>query len=516
MSGPKDYSPPPKYSIQAFDGKLNEVFKLQSRLKMLCSEIEGLHVSDSRLNIHFDCKTDFNKIRKQIDRVLKALIFDYKGTFGQDTYDRINGEIDLKISELLKAQNECDLVKTAFTDKKADYNSFLSYLIFYDNSNISFDEFRSRVIQYLKTEIESDSPGIFKEAEKKISFVEFNLDKAKFGPGFNSKLDSEKQAVIDHVIHKEDSVNNIRAEISDKVIDKFRATGSKIQPSSKPGNKFYDESNAISEKIKFLTSNCNDAAMRKKYKAELEKLTESESLKDIYFFKELHDSILETEKTRKAKVEINSILSELNTSSFHLLSQTERQNLTRLCLSLLNGSCISKNEYDDVQTKLEQLKNQSDKFFEDDAIKNKERIFLKSQLILCLENRGYEVMDDLEVIDFEKESDFLLKIRGQENYLNLKFKEDGSMRYVFQIPEDKEKLTTDDKNLKLHEMKVTCQEFQSVLRDLTGMGLKMNLRSEKPIDFNSIISVSGSHKEKIKIKTRTPQQKQQLRKKYLN
>jgi len=516
MSGPKDYSLPPRYSMQVFDGKLNQVFQLQSRLKILCSEIEGLHVSDSKLNIQFDCKNELSKIKKQIDKLQKALVFDYKGTFGQDTYNRISSEIDLRISELLKAVNECELIKMDFTGKKTDYNSFLSYLLFYDNSNISFNEFKSQIINYLKTSIESSSPDIFKESDKKISAVEFTKNKTKFGFGFNSKIDSEKQSVVEHVIQKEESVNNIRAEISDKVIDKFQAKGSTIRLIKKEDNKISDESKIISEKIKSLIRNCDDTTMRKKYKAELEKLTESESLKDNYFFKELHDSIFDTEKTRKAKVEINEILSDISTSSFHTSVQIERQNLVKLCLNLLNSSNISKNEFDEIQIKLEQLKNQSNKYFEEDEIKNKEHLFLKSQLILCLENQGYEVMDDLEVIDFEKENDFLLKIKGQENYLNLKFKEDGSMRYVFQIPENKDELSTDQKNMKLHEMKVTCSEFQSVLKDLSKMGLKVNMRSEKPIELNSIVSITKSEKDKLKTRTKTQQQKQQLRKKYLN
>jgi hypothetical protein len=516
MSGPKDYSPPPKYSIQVFNGKLNQVFQLQSRLKMLCSELEGLHVSDSKLNIQFDCKNELSKIRKQIDKVLKALVFDYKGTFGQDTYNRIDKEIDLKISELLKSINECEIIKAEFAGKKTNYNSFLSYLIFYDNSNISFDEFKSQIIHYLKTNVESSSPEIFKEAEKKISSVEFTKEKAKFGFGFNSKIDSQKQVVVDHVIQKEESVNNIRAEISDKIIEKFQATGSKIKLTSKQDIKVNEESKAISEKIKSLIRNCDDSAMRKRFKEEFGKLTESESLKDMYFFKELHDSIFDTEKTRKLKIEINETLSELSQSSFHLSAQTERQTVVKFCLALMNNSTITKNEFDEVQIKLEQLRNHNNKYFQEDEIKNKEHLFLKSQLILCLENQGYEVMDDLEVIDFEKENDFLLKIKGQENYLNLKFKEDGSMRYVFQIPENKNELSTDQKNMKLHEMKVTCSEFQSVLKDLSKMGLKVNMRSEKPSEIDSIVSLSSKAKEKLKTKSTTKQQKQQFRKKYLN
>lgn len=514
MSGPKSYSPPPRYSMQIFDGKLNQVFHLQSHLKMQYSEIEGLHVSDSKLRIQFDCKNELSKIKMQTERVLKALVFDYKGTFGQDNYNRVNREIDTRISELLKAVNECDLIKANFVEKKTDYNSFLSYLIFYDNSNISFDEFKSQIVHYLKTNIETNAPEIFKEADKKISTVKFTKPISKFNFGFNAKFDSEKKSVVDHVIENEESVNRIRAEISDKVIEKFKTSGPKINLKRRE-SKVSDEAKTITEKIKSLIRNCDDSAMCKKYKIEWQQLTGSESLKDIYFFKELHDSILKSEKLRKSKVVINEILSALSTSSLHILVKTEREALVKYCLTLMNNSTITKNELDEVQIKLDRIIASSYKFYEEDEIKHKEHLFLKSQLILCLENQGYEVIDDLEVIDFEKEDDFLLKINGQENFLNLKFKEDGSLRYVFQIPENKEDLSTDQKNMKLHEMKVTCSEFQSVLKDLSKMGLKIEMKSEKPIELNSIVSVSDKHKVKLKTKSKT-QQQQQLRKKYLN
>jgi hypothetical protein len=272
----------------------------------------------------------------------------------------------------------------------------------------------------------------------------------------------------------------------------------------------------IVEKIKVLIGNCDDTALRKKYKTELEKLITSESLKDIYFFKELHDSILAAEKTRKAKIDINTVLSSLNTLLFHDLTKIERQNLIQHCLNMLNRSNISKDEADDLQTRFERLKSESRLCVEEDEIKNKERLFLKSQIILCLENQGYEVMDDMEVIDFEKGDDFFLKIKGQENYLNLKFKEDGSMRYAFKIPENKDNLSTDQQNMKLEEMRITCQDFKEVLKDLSKMGLKINLKSEKPIAFDSIVSITETRVNQLRTMAKSRKQKSQLRKKYLD
>jgi hypothetical protein len=270
------------------------------------------------------------------------------------------------------------------------------------------------------------------------------------------------------------------------------------------------------EKIKMLLRRCDDPTARQNHAESLRHLTESESLKDVYFFKELHDSILESEKNRKLKIEIKKLILEINEELIHMDAYNERESLVTLCVRHLNSSAISRSEFDDLLTKHELLKGQSKMLFEEEEIKQKEHLFLKSQTMLCLENLGYEVMDDLEVIDFEKENDFLLKIRNQDNYLNLKFKEDGSMRYIFQIPEKQDTLSVDQKKTKLHEMQVTCNEFKGVLRDLSKMGLKIELRKEKPIEVDSLVTVPASKQSKVKIKTATKGQTKQLKKRYLN
>ena len=515
MSGPKDYSPPPRYSMQVFEGRLNQIFQLQSRLKKLSGDIKNLRIDDHELNIRFDCKEEFSRIKIQVDDGLNALVFDYRGTFGQDVYDRISREVDVKIGALNQALSACEAVKINFADKQKDYESYLSYLLFHDTSKRSFEDFRRRILDYLKNNLESKAPEIFIEADKRISNINFDKPKAPFQINFTSKIESEKNAVMTHLIQKENEINRVRAEVSDKVIGKFEKTidASQIPKVNKAEEP--NELNEISEKIESLLRDWEDAVARKEYARTFQKLKESHSLSDIYFFKELHDSILNEINTRKTKNDLASLLGTLNTFEIHSSLQSEKQAIVNSCLNLLKSLSVSNRHVENLQSKFEQLKQASNSVFEEDEIKQREHLFLKSQIILCLENLGYEVMDDLEVIDFEKENDFLLKIRQQENYLNLKFKEDGSLRYVFQIPEKEHELSTDQKNLKLHEMQVTCDEFKSVLTDLSKMGLKINLRSERRIEVDSLVSVTESTRGKIKSKEARKEQKQTLRKKYL-
>jgi hypothetical protein len=70
--------------------------------------------------------------------------------------------------------------------------------------------------------------------------------------------------------------------------------------------------------------------------------------------------------------------------------------------------------------------------------------------------------------------------------------------------------------MKLHQMHVSCSEFQSALQDLSKMGLELNLVSEKPVEKDSIISITNRHKHKIKSHLNTTIQQDQTIKKYLN
>ncbi len=517
MSSPKDIRPRPRYSMQVFDGKLNRVFQLQSRLKQFCSEVEALRVSDSNLGIVFDCRDELLKLKKKNDDALKLMIFDLEGTFGQETHDRLEAEIDSKISALQKQLDACESVKARFMAKKLDYESYCSYLVFHKNSRDSLEDFKSNVTHYLRSNLEARLPDVFDDANRRINEVIFKKEVAPFAFGFNLKSDVQKQGIIEYVADREAEIQHIRNEISTRVLEigKSETFGKSETPRSTIAT-IGGGTAPVIDKITKLIRHCDDPNARRTYSENLQRLMKSKSLKDIYFFKELHDSILETEKVRRLKNEITSILSELNGRRVHKTLEVEKGNIVRLCLNLLGLSSIRNSEVDAIRLRFGEMEKRSKDCFEEDEITQKEHLFLKSQIVRCLENLGYEVMDDMEVIDFEKEGDFLLKVHDQENYLNLKFKDDGSIRYVFQIPENPSELATDKQNLKLHEMKVTCDEFKSVLRDLSKIGLQIDLRSERSIGPDSLISVPDGKRHKLKSKVAARQHAAAAPKRYLD
>jgi len=150
MSGPKDYSPPPRYSMQVFDGKLNEVFQLQSKLKQLVEELKNANVEDSVLHIKFNCQESLKLIEKQVDEALKRLEFNYRGSFGQDTYNKILNEINKRIHELKQLNDQCNEIRQDFQSKETDYNSYIKYHEHFQRSKESFNSFKEGVETYLK------------------------------------------------------------------------------------------------------------------------------------------------------------------------------------------------------------------------------------------------------------------------------------------------------------------------------------------------------------------------------
>jgi hypothetical protein len=248
---------------------------------------------------------------------------------------------------------------------------------------------------------------------------------------------------------------------------------------------------------------------------QFEKLKLSQSMNDLFFYQELHDSLLEKESTRKNKQQINELLASMNHSSIEHLLSMQKKELVQKAVKLINKSRVTEIETNNLSNEIRDFFLKNAKIKQENELKKKEQLFVKSQIILNFENLGYHVMDDLEVIDFEKESDFYLQAPGQENVLNIKFKEDGSFRYVFQIPQKKEALSTDEQKMKLHEMKTTCDDFVNVLNDLKKMGVDIDIKSDKPIELASMVTIPESLNDKLKTQKKQTQMKQQIKKLYL-
>jgi hypothetical protein len=110
---------------------------------------------------------------------------------------------------------------------------------------------------------------------------------------------------------------------------------------------------------------------------------------------------------------------------------------------------------------------------------------------------NFEVVDDAEIIDLEQTGSYLLRVPGQKNLINLRFDASGRMLYNFLIPESKNELSIDDKNLKMAEREEACHEFKTMLSELQQQGLKVDLKNEIDISEKALISFPAHIQNKI-------------------
>lgn len=518
MSGPKSYSPPPMYSVAVFDGKLNEIFQLQRQVQAILRELGQLHCSDPERHIAFDCGAFIQQQQQLADRLLATFSIDYEGQFGQEQYNRFNQQIEKFIKELRSFLATIEAEKSRFMNNLEDYQAYVNYEKFIEYARQGFEQFKANVCQYLEQYLRRDQPAILDEALAQLKAIRFQLQPARFEFGFRDKQSAEKSKIEQHAHQCEVAVNQVRGELADRVLA--------LAPESTPiDDRFASPAIASDEKVtnylekieRFIAS-VTDPERQQQYQQRLAQLTQSHTFKDAYFYLELFEELKELEKIVACKKQLQQVMAEINQLEIHPSQRTSKGQLIQAALALMERPRIKAYEFEAWLHRAQQFKQENERCIQEDFIREKERQFLKTQLIRCLESLNYEVMEDMQVIDFEieKETDFLIKIPGQSNYINLRFQPDGSFLYNFLIPEAKDSLSMDQKQRKLLEMESTCREFKQVLQDLAKMGLRLDLRSEKPISEQALIQVPAKYQSRITVKKEEKKKEKVVQQRYMS
>ena len=492
MSGPKGYL------VSVFDSRLSEIFQLQSTIQTLLANFPEFKVCDKGRNIMFDCSDFTNLNQNQARQLISLFSINHSGIISQGIYDDYNKKISEKISKLNSFLNSLENEKKIFLNKQQDYHSFVSYEEYFQRVIDSFYSFRSQVVGYLASYLEKEYPELMKEAKNSIERVEIQTKKAEFEFGFRQIKEIKKDNINRDVKCCESEINEVRIKTSDQVINDI--TKINLNKASAGENlclKGKDEAaKKINEKIKNIENiiaAVEDSHQRKTYQDKLENLIKSQTFKDEYYFTELFEDIKNAEQTNKWKAKIHQAIVRLNQIQVHENCRAEKAALLQTALVLTEKQGMKLYEFDDFKTKFKIFGDKNQKAIQSDLIKEKKRQYIKAQLVQSLKNLNYEVMNDMEVIDFEKESDFIFNIPNQSNYLNLRFNTDGSFLYNFLIPEKRAALSIDQKKQKLGEMESTCTEFKTLLKELAAMGLKTDLNKDMPISEKVLIQIPKKH-----------------------
>ena len=517
----RDMSGPKGYSVSVFDSRLSEIFQLQGIIQTLLAKFPDFKVCDEGRNIIFDC-SDFTRSNQQKARqLIFPFSINHSGTISQGIYDDYNRQIRDKISKLNSFLSSLENEQNIFLNKQADYHSFLSYEEYFQHAIDSFYSFRSQVVEYLASYLEKECPNFMKEAKDSIERVEMQTMKAEFKFRFRQIKENKKDEIKRDAKRCKSEINEVRIKTSDRVINDITKTKlAKALAGENLWLKGKDEAaKKLNEKIKNIEkfiSSVEDPYRRKTYQDKLENLIKSQTFKDGYYFAELFEDIKDAERIDKWKAEIHQAIIKLNQIQLHGSYRAEKATLLQTALVLTEKQTMKLYEFTDFKTKFNIFRDKNQKAIQNDLIKEKERQYIKAQLVQSLKNLNYEVMNDMEVIDFEKESDFIFNIPNQSNYLNLRFNPDGSFLYNFLILEKTAALSIDQKKQKLGEMESTCTEFKMLLKELVAMGLKTDLNKEMQISEKALIRVPKKHQAIIRKRIEKAEDKKIEKARYLN
>jgi len=510
MSGPKSFS------VRVFDARLKEIFSLQSQINQIFKELQNYNVNDKELKISFDCH-DFIKANEDEQyKQLKSFDLGHKGTVRQEKYDAINNKVEEKIKKLKRFLKKVDTEKNDFLDKRQDHVSYVSYNKYFENSHRSFEKFKTELTSYLEQNIKEEKPELFENSKNQIEKVNPTIKKADFKFGFRNKEQKSKQKVIEHIDEKENKASEVRNQIAKNLLVKSLSKKNKAAPAE--AKKDDEEIKQLTEAIENKIDQIESDEQRRKFKSGLNKLHKSQVLKDIYFYKEFLDHINQSEKTQDFKRQIKDLLFEINTSEISERLLEKKNEILKYAVELLESETIKQYKLESFKTQYHFLKEENKALIEDEFVKQKETEFLKTQLINGLENMNYQVMDGMEVIDFEKQSDFLFKVPNQNNFINLRVGKDNSIAYNFLIEENKAQLSIDEKREKVIEMEHTCKSFREVLKDLEIMGLEIDQTKTSAADMDKLMQVPKKYQQKIEKaeKERDRAREKEVKKKYLD
>lgn len=489
MSGPKSFS------VTVFDTNLKKIFFLQSQIELLFNEIKNFNINDKALNIKFDCTAFAEENIDLVKKQLQAFNLGYKGTVQQEKYDAIKNKVDLKLKNLKQVHKLLTRQKDDFLDKRQDYLSYVSYNKYFDNAHQSFDHFKSNLSEYLAKNIKEEQPELVKDSISQINKIKPDIQKKSFAFGFQKLEEKSKQEVQEHIDKKEETASEIRNNIAKKLFaesvseSKTESKKEVIQPTA--------EINNLLSKILHRIDILEDDKQREKYIVDLNQLKKSEVLTDVYFYKEFLDNLNHAEKTQSFKNDIKDLVYEINLSETENSLKDKKNKILNYATELLESETIKDYKIEDFKAQCHFLNQENKELLEEKYIRVKENEFLKSQLINGLKNMNYEVMEDMEVIDFEKQSSFLFKVPNQKNYINLRVDTDNKIAYNFLIEENRDQLSIDQKRQKVVEMENTCKSFKEVLKELESMGLAINQTKASDADMEKLMTIPDKLKEKV-------------------
>lgn len=424
------------------------------------------------------------KNKKGIDKALKIVRADAQGLVSQKQFDDFYNRIHRKVEKLHKLKKEITAQLEAAEKIEEAEKIRRENMLHFENRMADFEFLR----QKLKSEIRKSDE--YKNHQHQKTEL---LDQVAFDFQFddlNPETIHAEQSKIDVAFEKaRQSMGEVLASGQNVSGNTARQTKVSLQTVE---DKSEADDSALIQKMELLLSKIQRPASIKNFKNRLMKY-QQRSGNIHYYLVELYDDIRLEISDQQNRSELLELEKSLKNQAFHPQLENEIRQTEAQTRKALQRDKIKNDDVLQIKNLMDHLDEKNRILQREDLVAAREREYIKSGLLHVLSEMNYEVARDTQVIDFESENDFLLSIPGQDNFLNLRFDDEGRMLYNFLIPENKTDLSMDEQSVKLSEMEETCNQFRNVLQDLKKQGLDIELQHEIEISEKALVRVPSRH-----------------------
>ena len=478
MSGPKSYH------AEVFDQHLKSLFQLQGEVKLLWEEVLKVSKTSGKATANEGLHDFVAASEPKVKNAVMGFDRQAHGVLNQKQFDAFYNNIHPRIEQLKKLKKSLadQLAKTL--EQEEAYRDYLEHEKLIRKLTVDFQLLKKQTLERVDRSRLPEPERQLKA--KQISDMGFDVSM----PPFNkAPVEGLEEQILQQFHEAREQLGRVFSDAgNDGTKADLRVSYSKEQPEKK----------AVMRKINVALLKVKNRAQKHEFINRLQKLQQPTKNKDDYYLKELHADILSEIKQQDLRGRLARVKLKFEASDF----DRTLSGLTGVFWEGLNKALkkdFNRNdEVDALESRFHELTAQNRKARVAQAFEREEKAYIRSRLVSALRDLNYEVAAKTELIDFERDTDFLLHIPEQKNYLNLRFDEDGKVLYNFLIPEGKDSLGMDETAVKLSEMEETCKAFNDVLETLREQGLDIDLKHEIPVSEKALISIPGYQAEKIK------------------
>lgn len=476
MSGPKTLS------ISIFKEELKRIISLQSDIQLRLYKINDFL---SSYNLQEKSLSLIEKILNEAEKFLKPFELSIE-TFPQNQKQKYEKIIEEKLKEGENISKKID-----------DVESYFDYINFHEGHLKILEDYKTETLKYIEEKAGGDSNKL-KETKTNFENIFSKFEIVEFEDDFSQKCEFFKDEINSTVIESKNKMIDIKLKLIRNLISE---------------NGHQKQSETINKNIK--------SHFDEKSNQDIRKLS-NEIIQIIYGFK---SEILKNEYTNQYNTLINNRNKSLDKSEYEsLLKELKKEEEVirlREKLALLNKHILKmekslkmintdeRNELKKAKEQINILAGERNIFRYTENIKqiedkikeiynnNYKNLLVRQNIIVSLRQLGYNTFEEGTVIDFDEENELFLKVPDQDNYLHLKIENNGNIAYNFYINDEINKLSQEDIEKKLEEMKTTCQNF---LKTVEETGCKIKKIKEKKVSVENLLTIPDVKKNKIKTK----------------